>query len=591
MARINRTNYCGELSQENLGQKVIVTGWVQKRRDLGGLIFIDLRDRSGIIQCTVNKDTTPEVFQEAFKVRSEFVLVVKGEVVNRSESAINKKMPTGYIEINVSDLEILSKAETTPIYIEDDLNASEQIRLKYRYLDLRRPSMQKILFTRHRITKVVRDYMDQHGFIEVETPILMNTSPEGARDYLVPSRVQPGNFFALPQSPQLFKQILMVSGFDRYFQIAKCFRDEDLRADRQPEFTQIDMELSFVEKEDVMELNEGLLKTMFKQVLDVDIKTPFKVLTYKEAMERYGSDKPDTRFGLELKDIADLVATSEFKVFADTLANGGMIKAINAEGLGAKLSRKEIDALGEFVKTYRAKGLAWINITPEGIKSSIAKFLKEEELNGIIERVGGKIGDIIFIVSDKAKVVYDSLGQLRLKLAKQFGLIDNSIYDLLWVTEFPLLDWDEEENRFVAMHHPFTCPMDEDLELLDTDPIKVRAKAYDCVLNGYELGGGSIRIHRQELQEKMFSLLGFTHESAWAKFGYLLEAFKYGTPPHGGLAFGLDRIVMLFTGTDNIKDVIAFPKTQTASCLMTNAPSKAEPKQLEELHIQLKDIE
>ena len=566
-----------------------LTGWVQRRRDLGGLIFIQLRDRSGIIQCTVNKDITPDVFAEAFKVRSEYVLVVKGEVVKRDESAINAKMPTGYIEIAASSLEILSKAETTPIYIEDDLNASEQLRLKYRYLDLRRPSMQKILFTRHKIAKVTRDYMDQNGFIEVETPILIKTSPEGARDYLVPSRVQPGNFFALPQSPQLFKQILMVSGFDRYFQIAKCFRDEDLRADRQPEFTQIDMELSFVEKEDVMEINEGLLKKLFKEVLDVEIQTPFKQLTYKEAMERYGSDKPDTRFGLELKDIGDVVANSEFKVFADTLANGGLVKAINAEGLGEKLSRKEIDSLGEFVKIYRAKGLAWINITAEGVKSPIAKFLKEEELNGIIERTGGKIGDIIFIVSDKAKVVYDSLGQLRIELAKRFGLIDNSRYDLLWVTEFPLLDFDEEENRYVAMHHPFTSPMDEDLELLDTDPLKVRAKAYDCVLNGYELGGGSIRIHRQELQEKMFKLLGFSQEQAWSKFGYLLEAFKYGTPPHGGLAFGLDRIVMLFTGTDNIRDVVAFPKTQTASCLMTNAPSPADERQLEELHIVVKE--
>lgn len=589
MARINRTHMCGQLSLDNLGGKVTLTGWVQKRRDLGGLIFIDLRDRSGIIQCTINKDVTPDVFSEAFKVRSEFVLAVSGEVVNRAESAINKKMPTGYIEIAVSSLEILSKAETTPIYIEDDLNVSEQLRLKYRYLDLRRPSMQKILFTRHRIAKVTRDYMDQNGFVEVETPILIKTSPEGARDYLVPSRVQPGNFFALPQSPQLFKQILMVSGFDRYFQIAKCFRDEDLRADRQPEFTQIDMELSFVEKEDVMEINEGLLKKLFKEVLNVEIATPFKILTYKEAMERFGSDKPDTRFGLELKDIGDLVAGSEFKVFADTLANGGIVNAINAEGLGEKLSRKEIDSLGEFVKTYRAKGLAWINITSEGIKSPIAKFLKEEELKGIIERVGGKLGDIIFIVSDKSKVVYDSLGQLRLELAKRFGLIDNSKFDLLWVTEFPLLDYDEEEKRYVAMHHPFTSPMDEDLELLDTDPLKVRAKAYDVVLNGYELGGGSIRIHRQELQEKMFGLLGFSHEQAWNKFGYLLEAFKYGTPPHGGLAFGLDRVVMLFTGTDNIKDVIAFPKTQTASCLMTNAPSAADEKQLEELHIEVKE--
>ncbi len=589
MAGINRTHMCGELSQNNLGEKVTLTGWVQRRRDLGGLIFIQLRDRSGIIQCTVNKDMTPDVFSEAFKVRSEYVLAVKGEVIKRDDSAINEKMPTGYIEIAVGSLEILSRAETTPMYIEDDLNVSEQLRLKYRYLDLRRPSMQKFLFTRHKIAKVTRDYMDEKGFVEIETPALIKTSPEGARDYLVPSRVQPGTFFALPQSPQLFKQLLMVAGFDRYFQIVKCFRDEDLRADRQPEFTQIDMELSFVGQEEVMEVNEGLLKRLFKEVLDVEIQKPFKRFTYKEAMERYGSDKPDTRFGLELKDIGDEVANSEFKVFTDVLANGGVVKAINGEGLGEKLSRKEIDSLGEFVKTYRAKGLAWINITSEGIKSPIAKFLKEEELNGIIERVAGKPGDIVFILSDKEKVVYDSLGQLRLELAKRFGLIDNNKFDILWVTEFPLLDYDEEENRYVAMHHPFTSPMDEDLELLDIDPLKARAKAYDVVLNGYELGGGSIRIHRQELQEKIFKLLGFTQEQAWSKFGFLLEAFKYGTPPHGGLAFGLDRIVMLFTGTENIRDVIAFPKTQNASCLMTNAPSPADARQLEELHIEIKE--
>jgi aspartyl-tRNA synthetase len=588
MGRYSRTHYCGELSLDNLGEKVTVTGWVQKRRDLGGLIFIDLRDRSGIIQCTANKDISESVFNDAFKVRGEYVLAITGEVVKRAEGAINTRMATGYIEITISRLEIISKAETPPIYIEDDLNVAESLRLKYRYLDLRRPKMQNILFTRHKVAKVVRDYMDENGFIEVETPMLIKTSPEGARDYLVPSRVQPGNFFALPQSPQLFKQILMVSGFDKYFQIVKCFRDEDLRADRQPEFTQIDIEMSFVDSEDVMRINEGLLKAVFQKVMNIEIKTPFIRLTYKEAMERYGSDKPDTRFEMELKDIDEQVAESEFKVFSDTIANGGIVRAINAEGLGGKLSRKEIDSLGEYVKTYRAKGLAWINITPEGIKSPIAKFLKEEELKGIIEKVGGKIGDIIFIISDKPKVVYDSLGQLRLELARRFGLIDSSKFNFLWVTEFPLLEYDEEEKRYVAMHHPFTCPMDEDLELLDSNPLMARAKAYDIVLNGYELGGGSIRIHSQELQEKMFKLIGLSQEQAWNKFGYLLEAFKYGTPPHGGLAFGLDRLIMLLTGTDNIRDVIAFPKTQNASCLMTNAPSTADAKQLEELHIEVK---
>ncbi len=585
MGKYKRTHMCGQLGLANVGEAVSVTGWVQRTRDLGGLIFIQLRDRSGIVQAVVNKDVTEELFELAGKVRGEYVLAVSGEVIKRAESAINPKMSTGYIELAVKELEVISKAETPPIYIEDDLNASETLRLKYRYLDLRRPVMQKVFITRHKVAKVVRDFMDENGFLEVETPMLTKTTPEGARDYLVPSRVQPGNFFALPQSPQLFKQILMVSGFDKYFQIVKCFRDEDLRADRQPEFTQIDLEMSFVDKEDVMELNERLLQRVFKEVLDYDIQLPVPKMTYKEAMERYGSDKPDTRFGLELKDIGDIVKTSEFKVFADTIANGGLIKAINAEGCSDKLSRKEIDSLGEFVKTYRAKGLAWINLSAEGVKSPIAKFLKEEELNAIIDRVGGKTGDIIFIVADSPKVAYDSLGQLRLELARRLELIDKSKYNLLWVTEFPLLDYDEEENRYVAMHHPFTSPMDEDIQLLDTDPKSVRAKAYDIVLNGYELGGGSIRIHNSELQEKMFGLLGFSKEQAWGKFGFLLEAFKYGTPPHGGLAFGLDRIIMLLTGTDNIKDVVAFPKTQTASCLMTNAPSPADEKQLNELNI------
>lgn len=587
-----RTIMCGELRAAHVGTEVRLSGWVQRRRDLGGLIFIDLRDKTGIVQVVFNNDIDAANFEKAQQLRNEFVINVSGSVVKRSDNAINMKHATGEVEIMANGLDILSKSETPPIYIEDDDQVTEALRLKYRYLDLRKPSMQKFLFTRHKIAKATRDFMDGNGFTEVETPTLMKTSPEGARDYLVPSRVQPGNFFALPQSPQLFKQILMVAGFDRYFQIVKCFRDEDLRADRQPEFTQIDMELSFVEKEDVMEINEKLMKHVFKTVLDYDIELPLPKMTYKEAMDRYGSDKPDVRFGLELKDISAIVKDSDFKVFADVAAQGGLIRAINGKGIGAKLSRKEIDALGEFVKIYKAKGLAWINVTEEGVKSPIAKFLKEEEMKALLAEMDAQVGDIIFIVSDaKAKVVFDSLGQLRLELGRKFGLIDESKYAMLWVTEFPLLDYDEEAKRYVAMHHPFTSPMDEDMELLDSgDPEKmqqVRAKAYDFVMNGYELGGGSIRIHRQDLQEKMFGLLGFSKEEAWAKFGWLLEAFRYGVPPHGGLAFGLDRIVMLMTGTDNIKDVIAFPKTQTASCLMTNAPSPADAKQLEELKIAL----
>jgi aspartyl-tRNA synthetase len=581
-----RTDMCGELTAADDGKDVVLMGWVQRRRDLGALIFVTLRDRTGIIQIVFNSDTDPELHDKALGVRSEYVLAVKGTLKRRSPDAVNKNMPTGEVEVIASELRILGKSETPPFHIEENSDANEVLRLKHRYLDLRRPDLQRNLILRHRVAKVARDYYDENGFIEIETPVLGRSTPEGARDYLVPSRVHPGKFYALPQSPQLFKQLLMVSGFDRYMQITKCFRDEDLRADRQPEFTQIDLEMSFVDVEDVISVNEGFVRRVFKETLGIDLPTPFKRLTYNEAMTRFGSDKPDTRFGLELTDVSDIVKTSGFKVFADAISNGGSVRAINAKTAGGSFSRKEIDALADVVKTYKAKGLAWMVIEEGGVRSPIAKFLSEEETSAIINRLNGEAGDLLLFVADKDEIVFDSLGHLRLVLGEKLGLIDKNTYEILWVTEFPLFERDEEENRWVAKHHPFTSPMDEDIEYLDSNPGRVRAKAYDIVLNGYELGGGSIRIHDQELQNKMFNLIGFSDEEAKERFGFLLEAFKYGTPPHGGLAFGLDRLVMLLTKTDNIRDVIAFPKVQTAADLMTNAPDVVDAKQLEELSIE-----
>ncbi|MCX7904645.1 MAG: aspartate--tRNA ligase [Caloramator sp.] len=581
---LKRTHMCGELRENHVGQNVVLMGWVQKRRDLGGLVFADLRDRTGIVQVVFGEEINKEAFIKAQELRSEYVIAVIGEVVLRE--APNPNIPTGMIEVKGKELRILSESETPPIYIKENLDASEAIRLKYRYLDLRRPDLQRNIIIRHKAAKVVRDFMDENGFLEIETPMLTKSTPEGARDYLVPSRNFPGKFYALPQSPQIFKQLLMVSGFDRYFQIVRCFRDEDLRANRQPEFTQIDIEMSFVDIDDVIDLNERLMKRLFKEILNIDIPTPFPRITYKEAMERYGSDKPDIRFGLELVDISDEVKESNFKVFKDTVANGGTVRGINAKGC-AEFSRKEIDKLEELVKTYGAKGLAWIALKEGEIKSPIAKFLSEEELNAIKNKMQAETGDLLLIVADKPKTVFASLGALRLELGRKLELIgpNNKEFKFLWVTEFPLLEYDEEEGRYVAMHHPFTSPMDEDIELLETNPEKVRAKAYDMVLNGEEIGGGSIRIHDTKLQERMFKALGLTMEKAYEKFGFLLEAFKFGPPPHGGLAFGFDRIVMFLTGTDNIKDVIAFPKNQNAACPLTNAPSEVDKKQLDELGI------
>ena len=579
-----RTNYANDFDSSSIGQTVSVAGWVNKQRDIGSLVFIDLRDRTGLVQIVFDETINVELLNKAKGVHNEYVIAVKGTVRQRS-GAFNKNIKTGEIEIVAEELRVLSVSEPTPFVIASDVEANDQIKLKYRYLDLRRPEMQKNIIMRHKIAKIARDYYDENGFLEIETPYLTKSTPEGARDYLVPSRVHPEKFYALPQSPQLYKQLLMLSGFDRYIQIARCFRDEDLRADRQPEFTQIDLEMSFVEMDDVIAMNEGFLKRVFKEVLDMDIQTPFMRMDYKEAMERYGSDKPDNRFGLELVDLSEEVKDVEFTVFQNALQNGGSVKCINGEGMGAKLSRKEIDALGELVKTYGGKGLAYIVVNEDGVKSPIAKFMSEEQLDRVLTKANAKPGDIILIVADKTDVVYTVLGSLRCDLAKKFELYDENSFSFLWVVNFPLLEFDEEENRYVAKHHPFTAPMDEDLDKLETAPGEVRAKAYDIVLNGNEIGGGSIRIFDTKLQEKMFQVLGFTKEAAQERFGFLIDAFRFGPPPHGGMTYGLDRLCMLMAGCDSIRDVIAFPKVQNASELMTNAPDFVDEKQLADLNI------
>ena len=585
MGNLRRTIMCGKLRPEHDGQEVVLMGWVQRERNLGSLIFIDLRDTTGISQIVFDNTVSEEIFTKAEKIRSEYVLAVRGKV--RIRQSINNEIPTGEVEVLVDELKILDESETPPIYIKDDDNVSESMRLKYRYLDLRKSSMQDKLKLRAKAAKVVRDFLDENNFIEVETPMLTKPTPEGARDYLVPSRVNPGEFYALPQSPQLMKQLLMVSGMDRYFQIVKCFRDEDLRANRQPEFTQIDIEMSFVDVEDIISINESLLYRLFKELKGIEIELPIKRMTYNEAMERYGVDKPDLRFGFELNDISDIVKDCGFKVFSSAVENQGAVRGINVKGYGDRFTRKDITTLEEHAKTYGAKGLAWIKITEEGITSPIAKFFSEEEFARILERMDGEKGDLILFVADKQSVVFDSLGNLRNEVAKRLNIIEESDMKLVWITEFPLFEYDEEENRYVAKHHPFTHPMDEDIDLLESAPEKVRAKAYDIVINGDEMGGGSIRINNSDLQKKMFSALGFTEEEAYDKFGFLLEAFKYGTPPHGGIAYGFDRLIMLLSNTSNIRDVIAFPKTQSATCLMTNAPTMVSEKQLEEVHVRI----
>lgn len=589
---LKRTDYCGKVGESQVGKKLVVTGWAAKRRDLGGLIFVDLRDRSGILQVVFDASIAgEEVFDKAESIRSEYVLAIEGTLRLRDEAAVNPKITTGKVELVAKTLKILSDADTPPFAIEDNSATNEAVRLKYRYLDLRNASYQERFRLRSDVCRVIRDYMLGHDFLEIETPFLGKSTPEGARDYLVPSRVHPGEFYALPQSPQLYKQLLMISGFDRYFQIARCFRDEDLRANRQPEFTQVDMEMSFVDdEEDVMGVAEGLIRRVFKDCINYDLPEKIRRMTWQEAMDRFGSDKPDTRFGLELTDISDIVDNCGFQVFTGAIKAGGSVRLINAKGFGKILSRRDIDALGEFVKTYKAKGLAWISVKEDGLQSAITKFLDEDTVNAILKRANAEVGDILFFCADaKNEVVYASLGALRLHLAEKANLIDKSGYDVLWVTEFPMFEYSEEEKRLVAVHHPFTSPKTEDLPLVETEPLKVRAKAYDLVINGQEAGGGSIRIHSREVQKRMFNALGFTDEQIQDRFGFFVDAFNYGTPPHGGLAFGLDRLIMLLSKTDNIKDVIAFPKVQNASDLMTDAPSAVEPKQLKELSIKINE--
>jgi aspartyl-tRNA synthetase len=585
-----RTAYCGEITESYTGEKITLKGWVQKRRDLGGLIFIDLRDREGIVQVVFNPDLSEDALALAEKIRNEYVLSVTGTVVARAEGTVNPNLKTGKVEIHAEEVQIINEAKTPPFMIDDQMEVSEDVRLKYRYVDLRRPAMMETFKMRHNVTTSFRSFLNDNGFLDVETPILTKSTPEGARDYLVPSRVHQGEFYALPQSPQIFKQLLMVSGFDRYYQIARCFRDEDLRADRQPEFTQIDMEMSFMDKEQIISLVESMMNKLMNDVKGLDVQIPFPRMSYDDAMSRYGSDKPDTRFGMELVDVSEIVKDSGFKVFSGAVANGGQVKLINVKGGASEYSRKDIDALTEFVSVYGAKGLAWLKVEEEGLKGPISKFVTEEDGAQISVSAHAEAGDLLLFVADKKTVVADALGALRLKLGKELGLIDETKFNFLWVTDWPLLEFDEGENRYYAAHHPFTMPVREDLELLETDPGAVRAEAYDLVLNGYELGGGSLRIYERDIQEKMFSVLGFSKEEAEKQFGFLLEAFEYGTPPHGGIALGLDRLVMLLAGRTNLRDTIAFPKTASASCVLTDAPGGVSEAQLKELSLSL-DVE